>query len=214
MDTASTQASLEKKTVDLKDDKVQVAVIQEVVINTPKEATPIRPVTVEFKSKDFANRSQAATAYDTPSLASLTELEATISKKLDITLEKKEITKSELEKVWKEKVEEIQSPSIKASLETTLVRIEDGKMVVTVDSVLAKERLSTEKDIVDKIRKHFHAYDLLMEIEIDTGLSLEAPKIEKQRPLTAKEKYEKLVEQNPAVNELRKRLHLRIDEAL
>jgi hypothetical protein len=53
-----------------------------------------------------------------------------------------------------------------------------------------------------------------MEIEIDTGLSLEAPKVEKQRPLTAKEKYEKLVEQNPAVNELRKRLHLRIDESL
>ncbi|HMG15240.1 MAG TPA: DNA polymerase III subunit gamma/tau [Saprospiraceae bacterium] len=214
MDKSGSQPALEKKTVDLKERVVQVAETQELVNNIATGTHATRPIAAEYKTKEYVNKSQASTAYDTPSLASLTDLKASISKKLDIQVEKKEITQTELEVVWRERISEIQSPSVKASLGSTLIRMENGRMVVTVESVLAKERLTTEKDIVDKIRKHFLSFDLMMEIEIDTGLSLEEIKTEKQKPLSAKEKYEKLVEQNPAVNELRKRLHLKIDEAL
>lgn len=210
----NSQPTLEKKTNDLKLNEVQVVDKQLVVNNTSSVPAHSNEVYTELKTRDFANKSQVATAYDTPSLSSLTELKASISKKLDIQIEKKEITQVELEKVWKQILEEIKSPSVKASLINSLVRIEKESIIVTVGTVLSKEMLLSEKDIVEKVRQHFNAQGLLMEIEIDTGLSPEEVKVEKPRPLTAKEKYEKLVEQNPAVNDLRIRLHLRIDEAL
>ena len=98
-------------------------------------------------------------------------------------------------------------------MNAALTRIEQNTIVVTVGTTLAKEIILQEKEIIQHIRNYFKKLDLMIEIEIDTSLAPEL-KPAKAKPLSAKEKYDKLVSENPAMDELRKRLHLRLDETL
>lgn len=209
-----TQGVLEKKTPELKAEASQSFEKQLVVNKASLSTTYTESITVTAKPKELAVKSTNSSVYDTPSLSSLVDLEASILQTLEAPVVAVELNQDSLTEAWNERLSEIKSPSVKASLSSSLVRIEENVIVVTVSSVMSKEMLMQEKEIIERLRKHFNINDLSFEIEIDLGLVPQEIKPEKPKPLTAKEKYEKLVEQNPAINELRKRLHLKIDENL
>lgn len=156
---------------------------------------------------------KSSTSYDTPSMISLQELEEEIRDEDSKHGEGVAFETENLTIAWNAYLEKTTSQSVRAVLNAALTRIEQNTIVVTVGTTLAKEIILQEKDIIQHIRNYFNKLDLMIEIEIDTSLAPELKPI-KAKPLSAKEKYDKLVSVNPAMDELRKRLHLRLDETL
>lgn len=202
----SSDNTQEKKTPDTNINNTQSAVIQDIAIQTPiLPSQNAKPAT--------ANNTTSSSSFDTPSLISLASLEQSILEESATITVSKQLTHESLKQAWNEYLEAHSSQSVKAVLSATLIRIEDKTIVTTVGTTLGKELILQEKDIIQHIRNSFGMPDLMIEIEIDTSLAPEAKPV-KARPLTAKEKYDKLVSINPEVDELRKRLHLRLDELI
>ena len=197
----------EKKTPEVKSIQTQISDNQIITSNI------IKPV-IQVPSADIPAGKPLATvsSYDTPSLLSLSTLEQSIKEEDRSNKESKPLTIENIKNAWDTYVENHNSQSVRAVLSTTQVRIENNMIVATVGTTLSKEIILQEKEIIQHIRNDLNIQSLMIEIEIDTSLAPESRPV-KARPMTAKEKYDKLVSINPEVDELRKRLHLRLDES-
>ncbi len=199
----SSTESQEKKTPDLSKNELSVS---EPIIQTPAEESILRQPTPKTDSDYIRTVPNSSVA----TILSLADLEAQAIAKIKSDSPAKEVTEDELISIWEGQILKITSPSVKAALSGIKVRLENQLIVATVGTTFGKEILLQEKDLMPAIRTHFSRSDLNLEIEIDTSL---APVIvQKAKPLSGKEKYDKLVEVNPQVDELRKRFHLRIEE--
>lgn len=198
----------EKKTPDPKLNISQIADNQIISNIEPKLSSEIIK---ESQASSIVKKS--STSYDTPSMISLQELEEEIRDEDSKHGEGVAFETENLTIAWNAYLEKTTSQSVRAVLNAALTRIEQNTIVVTVGTTLAKEIILQEKEIIQHIRNYFKKLDLMIEIEIDTSLAPEL-KPAKAKPLSAKEKYDKLVSENPAMDEFRKRLHLRLDETL
>ncbi|GAB1397566.1 hypothetical protein MASR1M65_23450 [Saprospiraceae bacterium] len=205
VDTSTTEVSQEKKTPELSQPKIQLSNNQHVIINaSPEPAIVGNPAPAVQKS-------DTKPVLDTPTFFSLEALEQSIMEEDNDHTDALALNEANLRTCWIDYINRHQSPSVKAILLNTLTRIENNTIVATVGTTLAKEMILQEKNITQHLRSRFGLPNLMIEIEIDTSLTPEqAPA--KPKPLTGKEKYEKLVAINPDVDELRKKLNLRIDE--
>lgn len=203
--SVSLDNSQEKKTPDLSKAQSQ---------KTDNQAHAIKPATVvpteNIRSEKPAS-TEAAGVFDTPSLFSLDALEQSVMEENADSTSEYSFTEENLRICWNEYIDAHQSPSVKAALSVALTRIEDVTVVTTVGSTLGKEIILQEKNLIIFLRSKFGIQDLMFEIEIDTSLAPEPVPV-KAKPLTPMEKYEKLVAINPDIDELRKKLNLRIDE--
>ena len=198
----------EKKTPDPKLNISQIADNQTI---SKVESKLSSEIIKESQASSIVKKS--STSYDTPSMISLQELEEEIRDEDSKHGEGVAFETENLTIAWNAYLEKTTSQSVRAVLNAALTRIEQNTIVVTVGTTLAKEIILQEKEIIQHIRNYFKKLDLMIEIEIDTSLAPEL-KPAKAKPLSAKEKYDKLVSENPAMDELRKRLHLRLDETL
>ena len=80
-----------------------------------------------------------------------------------------------------------------------------------VGSILVESAIREEHDLTETLRKQLMAPDQMLKVDVDSSLRKEEVKL-KPKTLNAREKYQMMAEQNPAVKDLVKRFGLRPDE--
>lgn len=127
-------------------------------------------------------------------------------------VKRQDLTMDLLVTFWQDYLNNLESQMIKLALGSSSLSLEDNKVTITVSSSFAKNTLQQEAQVLlQKIRSEVHAPDLVLEILLDASIAsanVSAPK----KVMTNKEKYEKMVESNPLVHELRKRFDLKLDQ--
>ena len=117
-----------------------------------------------------------------------------------------------LEQFWKEYFAKVTSPSLKNVAKNAQLTIEGtDKIFVTVNSTMAKGLIQEELELMGFLRDKLQHEKIIIEIKIDTT---KAPIDTKPKPTklsTPKEKYEKMKEINPLVEELRVKFDLKLD---
>ena len=101
------------------------------------------------------------------------------------------------------------SEGMKGLLQDVELLLDKRHITAIANSSIAENALREETKLVDYIRLYFNEPELAFTIKRAEKTSL-ATKI--QKPLTAKEKYLKMRDTNPALQELQKRFDLRPDE--
>ena len=116
-----------------------------------------------------------------------------------------------LQTAWQQFMETIDSPSLKASLDKAELTVENKKIIVMVGSKLAQDNIRQTLELTDFLRKELNDREIMLDIQLDQEKIAElAAEAQQNRPLTVKEKYEKMVEENPLVDVLRQTFDLKL----
>ena len=123
------------------------------------------------------------------------------------------LNQENLEQTWKEYCETITSPSVKSVLKNAEVSIVgEEKIQISVGSTMAKGMVQQEYGLMEFIRKNLNHPKLMMDVQIDPS-KMPVDNTPKPKKLTSpKDKYDKMMELNPLVEELRKRFDLKMDK--
>ena len=118
-----------------------------------------------------------------------------------------------LEATWKAYAEQITSPSVKSVFKhSEVIIVDEDSILIKVGSAMGKGMVQQEYELMDFIRTSLKHPKLVLKVEVDTT---KAPVINKPKPTklsTPAEKYTKIIEMNPKVEELRKRFDLKLDK--
>ncbi len=147
-----------------------------------------------------------------PKFTSLSSLEKEVEAEVKEDNHHKEPPSIEqLQEVWNEFAGTVQSPSGRNALKFAVLSIEGNMLNVSVGTGISENNIRQESGLAEYIRKACHFPDLMMKFTINPAL---APKIEKpdvKKPVSKKEIWQAMVEQNPLVDTLRTTLDLKPD---
>ncbi|MEM6722567.1 MAG: DNA polymerase III subunit gamma/tau [Bacteroidota bacterium] len=147
---------------------------------------------------------------DSLSLGSLKDIEAEIEAAQPEEDQTHLLTDEHLKAAWQGYTENVESPSAKGLLSSAVIRIEETTIRVKTSGTHQAEAIKKDKDLLEHLKQVLKHSKLLMDVQIDKSLQPKKPEIEK--PLSDKEKYQKLLEKNPALGEFQKRFDLRLDK--
>ncbi|MEM6967041.1 MAG: DNA polymerase III subunit gamma/tau [Bacteroidota bacterium] len=124
-----------------------------------------------------------------------------------------QLNQENLEKTWLTYTEAISSPSVKSVFKNASVSVTEADTIqILVGSNMAEGMVRQEYGLTEFLRNHLHHPKLVLDIKIDpTKIKMD----EKPKPKvlsSPKDKYDKMMEINPLVEELRKRFDLKMDK--
>ena len=117
-----------------------------------------------------------------------------------------------ISEVWNSYKESVTSPSTKVTLENVKMEIDGEAIHIIVPSSVSKEEITQEVLLYEKLRKRFNNGDLAISITVDRSRFPELEDLQSKKIYTMKEKYDHLVEKNPDLDYLVKKLNLKIDQ--
>ncbi|GAB4493508.1 MAG: DNA polymerase III subunit gamma/tau [Saprospiraceae bacterium] len=107
----------------------------------------------------------------------------------------------------------VESPSLRQALTSAQLALEDKILSATVGMTTHRSLLQQELSrLLDTLRQRLHDPALKIQILLDENKAQELRPQAPKRPLTAKEKLDKMKEVNPLVEDLLKRFDLKLDE--
>ena len=121
------------------------------------------------------------------------------------------MTQNEIEVIWEEYSLGLSSPSVKTVFKRARLEVNDPVLQIFVGSDIEKNTILAETGFIEILREKYGHDRLTLNVNIDSSLAPE----EKEKPnkfLTTKEKYDKMKEVNPLIDEMRKRFDLKLDE--
>ncbi len=121
------------------------------------------------------------------------------------------MTPGNLKKLWEEYLENIESQATATSLKNTILEFEGIGIKAFVPTQIARETILQESKLIEKIRANFNIEDLPIEVIVDIHKFPDFKVVEKPKIMSPREKFEKLVEVNPLIANLIKRLDLTPD---
>lgn len=217
---------LKKKTLDLNDDGKQDQLvpkkIQEKSIEIEKTAPDIILPSVE--NNVLASGLEIKTP--TPNIPKFNSISSSIPKlgnldsiKKKLASEEKKISENLLDfnedtvkQFWEKTISEQTSNSLISYMRLAKLSITDQSILVSVGSILAKEAIRSELDIIDKLKNSFKDNQIKLIVEIDPELSTREEISKPKQLYSAKEKWDLLIAVNPLLEELKTKLELKIDE--
>lgn len=220
----------EKKTPDSSESLVKAPKIVEsqvataipatpITQSTPSEAKVISPVVPPIKKPDAkpilasSKSNIKLSAFKVGgALGSLSEIESEVMENSASYEEKASTSLEEVQKTWVDYANQVDSPSAKAYLKNTEVRLFETEIEAIVASTVAEGAIRTEQKLMHFMRQHTGVRGLTMKITIDPSRRPKGDAVVVKKLLTNKEKFEKMVDRNPALTELRKKFDLRIDQ--
>lgn len=125
-------------------------------------------------------------------------------------LSESRLNEENLTTAWRSYMELVESPSLKSTLDKAEFTIEGKKIEVKVGSKLAQDNIRQTLDLIDYLRKELNDRELMMDIVLDQQKLAELAATAPPKPLTVKEKYEKMTEINPLVDVLRQTFELKL----
>jgi DNA polymerase III subunit gamma/tau len=151
-----------------------------------------------------------------PSLTSLEHLHKEVRKEEAIREElQSRLNDQNLHTAWHQYANNIDSPTTKATLEKAELRIEsEDRVTVLVGSALARNSIIQLNELIDYLRKDLHTPSLMLDVAIDPTKAALIATINPApaRALTLKEKYAKMLETNPLLQDIIQRIGLKPDE--
>ena len=172
---------------------------------------------VEITSKKISNEEEHRNNPPTTSKAlkissiddHISRANETISAK---SVAKKDVTQAEAESVWYDYASSLESPTLNTILKNVLIKTDKNGIKVFVPSSVAKEEIQQEVQLYGIVRAYFNRNDLKIEVIVDRS-SFPDSEIKTQRKLvTAKEKYDHLINLNPDLDKLIDALNLKPDQ--
>lgn len=120
-----------------------------------------------------------------------------------------ELTLEELMIAWQQYVDNSEQPdAIKILLQDAELHLEKKHITAIASSSLAENAIREESGLIEYIRRYFDELELMFSIKKNEKKQTATP----PKPLTVKEKYLKMRETNPLLQELQSRFDLRPDE--
>lgn len=200
---------------------------QQPVVNEPADEqkdlqpTPVKPAVIA----DEAPRQQPVIKMDTPVLKKSNkfisvELLNSQSDIIDEQLNKLEkstapfngeilqLNQENIIRIWDEYREKLpkQKAGLNATLSTYKPLFEGGGLIVKVESNLQKGQIEEVKEGIRTFYKKCLDAEIALDILVDTEM-----KPVNSKPYTPKEKFERLIEKNPAIKKLQQKLGLELD---
>lgn len=202
-------AGMEKKTPDLRGKVPSTPSVSSGPSSKPK----IKENTVAVPTKTTPPSSAPVTrvSYSAPKLKGLDAIVAEVKKvESNGHVVTTELTAEMVQIAWNKYIENHPKDSVKNILKNTGIHFEEDTITATVTSTLAEGTLRQELQLMEFLRKELLAPKIILSINVDKSKAPEPPK--KQKPLTPKEKFLKMREQNPLMQEMQKRFGLQPDE--
>jgi len=178
---------------------------------TKKEKSPVKIEKKEKKLNDSAKLG-VPSLHNSPSL-SLDKIAADIEQADQNEQEEaSRLTDENLQEAWLTFVKTVQSPSARNTMKGAELKIENSQVIVIVGTKMARQMILNESGLMPYIRKELCEKHLSLSIRIDSTKSPQDVKPKVKKILNNKEKYQKMVERNPLVDDLRKRFDLQPDK--
>jgi DNA polymerase-3 subunit gamma/tau len=135
-----------------------------------------------------------------------------IKEESNMVVEATELTIDNLKDAWQHYIEKnMVHPALKTLFQEVQLNVAENQVIVQVAGARAESTIREETGLVEHLRHHFGMPRLSFLIKkIDKQVDTTPPKY--QKPLTAKEKYLKMRETNPVLQDLQKRFDLRPEE--
>lgn len=117
-----------------------------------------------------------------------------------------------VQKAWQDYLDQAtMKPNVKMLFQKVELTVTDFHVTAIVAGSIAENTIREETGLVEHLRRHFNLPQLTFSTQkIERKPDASAPKL--QKPLTAKEKYLKMRQTNPALQDLQKRFDLRPEE--
>lgn len=172
-----------------------------------KTATPVPPpagkLGISLSSK-----------YNIASIPKKEDLQSQVNEELAQTNDSvSKLNQENLEATWKAYYEKVTSPSVRSVFKhAEVVVVDEDSILIKVGSTMGKGMVQQEYELMNFIRTSLNHPKLILEVEID---ATKIPKDTKPKPTklsSPAEKYNKIIEMNPMVEELRKRFDLKMDK--
>ncbi|MBK7872428.1 MAG: DNA polymerase III subunit gamma/tau [Saprospiraceae bacterium] len=120
-----------------------------------------------------------------------------------------ELTLEELTIAWQQYVDNSEQPdAVKILLQDAALHLEQKHIIAIANSSLAENAIREESGLIEYIRRYFDETELMFSVKKSEKKQTASP----PKPLTVKEKYLKMRETNPLLQELQSRFDLRPDE--
>ena len=194
-------------------------------------STPQNNIKVETKHKDNLGTTLAPKDYEPkPESARVSEMKTNYSvapkignlESIALDIAASEALLSEavsrlsfdnLKESWTKYTETHERPSVKSVLKTAVLALEGNRVNVTVGSTMSKNFIIQEQNLPDFLRFDLNEPNLSLQISIDETLNPDSQnEVIVKRYLNAREKIKLMMEVNPLVSALAKRLDLKPDE--
>ena len=194
-------------------------------------STPQNNIKVETKHKDNLGTTLAPKDYEPkPESARVSEMKTNYSvapkignlESIALDIAASEALLSEavsrlsfdnLKESWTKYTETHERPSVKSVLKTAVLALEGNRINVTVGSTMSKNFIIQEQNLPDFLRFDLNEPNLSLQISIDETLNPDSQnEVIVKRYLNAREKIKLMMEVNPLVSALAKRLDLKPDE--
>lgn len=185
----------------------------------PKTETPATPPTenkasISVTSPKGKSGLSLSSKYNIASIPKKEELQSQVNEELAETNDSvSRLTQENLEATWKAYYEKVTSPSVKSVFKHAEVSvIDEDSILIKVGSTMGKGMVQQEYELMNFIRTSLKHPKLVLQIEIDIT---KVPVDKKPKPTklsSPAEKYNKIIEINPMVEELRKRFDLKMDK--
>lgn len=157
--------------------------------------------------------SSATELKNTPTFASVDSLLAKVKEdfKAEEAMKTEEIKLEDILVVWQNYRDKTVTPSTRGVLEKSMLDLSDEGLKITVASVIAKEIIQQEIQLMQEIRKSIRNSNLDIEILVDKTQFPESELSKPKKYLGFKEKYELMVAKNQSLEQLVKKLDLKKD---
>jgi len=114
---------------------------------------------------------------------------------------------------WNAYAVTVESPTLRQAMTAALLALDDKTLSATVGMTTHRSLLQQELSrLLDTLRQCLHDPALKIQILLDESKAQELRPQAPKRPLTAKEKLDKMKEVNPLVEDLLKKFDLKLDE--
>ncbi len=118
-----------------------------------------------------------------------------------------------LKESWSKYTETHERPSVKSVLKSAVLKLEGKRVSVTVGSAMSKSFIVQEQNLSDFLRFDLSEPNLSLQVNIDESINpSNQSEVVVKRYLTAREKLLLMMQVNPLVSDLAKRLDLKPDE--
>ena len=150
--------------------------------------------------------------FKTPKIGSLKDIQKRAAQSIKASDQSAVELKIEtFEQAWKEFLLTVEVPTLKAVLSQVDLVLDQTKLIIRVGSTHAKNIIQLEQALLEKLRRAVSDKRLEIAIQIDPEKAKLLEESQPKKPVTNKEKYEQMKENNPMVDELIRALKLRID---
>ncbi|MFN8279680.1 MAG: DNA polymerase III subunit gamma/tau [Saprospiraceae bacterium] len=171
------------------------------------EETP--RVIVRPPSKDIVSSSASAI----PKLASLDTIRKKISEdEKEKAASRISLNQENFSSFWQEILIRQKSKTLQEYMKNVEWKIGVDEILIMTSGVLANESIRNELRLEEEINNRFAGERITLRVEINPELAQREEQNKPKKLLSAKEKWDHLIAINPALEELKKKLDLKVDE--